>query len=98
MSQEDAADPRFRQVARNGGGLVVAEVAPDGPAYGKLFAASENQGGPDIILQVNGTAVRSRSEFRTALSHVKTGDIVDLLVYRNGPDGWAQQFVRIKAR
>jgi serine protease Do len=80
VSQEDAADPRLRAVARNGGGLVVTDVSPDGPAYQRLTPQGTN-GGPDIILKVNGQPVRTRTEFRTALRDAKPGDIVTLIVY-----------------
>ena len=96
LSQEDAA--QVRPVARNGGGLAVTEVAPDGPAFQKL-RAQDAQGAPDIILQVNGTAVRNRAEFNTAMAKVQPGEIVDLVVLRQvQSDAWGQFFVRVKAR
>jgi serine protease Do len=96
LSQEDAGDPSLRAVARAGGGLVVTDVSPDGPAYQRLFDASS--GSPDIILKVNGQATRTRAEFRAALAGVKTGDIVTVIVLSRGPDGWAQRVVRVRAR
>ena len=96
LSQEDAA--QVRPVARNGGGLAVTEVAPDGPAFQKL-RAQDAQGAPDIILQVNGTPVRNRAEFNTAMAKVQPGEIVDLVVLRQvQSDAWGQFFVRVKAR
>jgi serine protease Do len=99
VSQEDAADSRLRLVARNGGGLMIAEVSPDGPAADKLIAQGE-QGGPDIIVKVNDVQVRTRTEFRAALAKVKSGDVVELVVLRRQPDGsgWAPQFVRLRAQ
>jgi serine protease Do len=96
VSQEDAA--QVRPVARNGGGLAVTEVAPDGPAFQKL-RAQDAQGAPDIILQVNGTPVRNRAEFNAAMAKVQPGEIVDLVVLRQvQSDAWTQFFVRVKAR
>jgi serine protease Do len=98
VSQEDLASAQLKLAQRNGGGLVVTDVTPDGPAYGRLVPAG-TQGGPDIILQVNGAPVRTRADLATALAKVRPGDVVDLLVLRQTPDdGWAQQFVRIRAR
>jgi serine protease Do len=96
LSQEDAREPTLRAVARAGGGLVVTDVSPDGPAYQKLSDAAS--GGPDIILKVNGQPTRTRAEFRAALASVKSGDIITLAVLSRGPDGWQQRVVRIRAR
>ncbi|HEV8264531.1 MAG TPA: Do family serine endopeptidase [Gemmatimonadales bacterium] len=96
LSQEDAQEPGLRVVARAGGGLVVTDVSPDGPAFEKL--ADATNGVPDIILKVNGAPTRTRAEFRTALAAVKSGDIVTLTVLHRFPDGWQQQIVRLRAR
>src|SRR5467141_1994117 len=80
VSQEDASEPQLKPVAKNGGGLVVTEVSPDGPAYGRVVPQGTN-GGPDVILKVNGQPVRTRAEFRAALRDVKSGDIVTLIAY-----------------
>jgi serine protease Do len=95
LTQEDARDPQLRIVARSGGALVVTQVSPDGPAYQRL--ADPQSGGPDIILKVNGTAVRSRAEFRQVMKGVKKGDIVTLTVLSRTPDGWQQRVVRLRA-
>ena len=95
LSQEDAREPTLRAVARSGGGLVVTEVDPDGPAYQEL--ADPSNGGPDIILKVNGQPTRTRTEFRAALAGAKSGDIVTLTVLsRLSPTRWQQRVVRIK--
>jgi serine protease Do len=96
LSQEDAREPTLRAVARAGGGLVVTDVSPDGPAYQKLADAAS--GGPDIILKVNGQPTRTRAEFRAVLASVKSGDIITLTALSRGPDGWQQRVVRIRAR
>ena len=95
LSQENSRDQDLRQVMRSGGGLVVSQVSPDGPAYQRLSDAS--QGYPDIILKVNGTQTASRAELRQALSRVKHGEIVTLTVLSSTPDGWQQRVVRLRA-
>ncbi|MBI1967667.1 MAG: trypsin-like peptidase domain-containing protein [Gemmatimonadetes bacterium] len=92
VAPEDATDRSLRAVRQAGGGLVVTGVSPDGPAYGKL--AGPGPGGPDVILKVNGTPVRTRAEFRAALRGLKAGDIVSLLVFNVAAQG--QGVVRIK--
>jgi serine protease Do len=99
LSAEDARDPRFRPVMRNGGGLIVTDVSPDGPAYRRLVTADD--GGPDIIVAVNGKPTRTRQELREALKSVKRGDIVTLRVLtrsRDAPDGWAGRIVNLRAQ
>src|SRR6059036_1618641 len=95
LSQENLRDPDLRQVMRSGGGLIVSQVSPDGPAYQRLSDAS--QGYPDVILKVNGVATGSRAELRRALAGVKKGDIVTLMVLSSTPDGWQQRVVRLRA-
>ena len=95
LSQENLRDPDLRQVMRSGGGLIVSQVSPDGPAYHHLSDAS--QGYPDVILKVNGVATGSRAELRRALAGVKKGDIVTLMVLSSTPDGWQQRVVRLRA-
>src|SRR5881394_1291190 len=52
LTQDDAQNPRLKPVIDRGGGLVITDVAPDGPAYQRLRAADE-PGGPDIVVAVN---------------------------------------------
>jgi len=96
LSQENARDPSLRAVMRSGGGLVVAQVSPDGPSYAHLV--DDSQGYPDIILKVNGEPTRTRAELRQALSGVKSGQIVTLTVLSSTPDGWQQRIVRVRAK
>ena len=100
LTADDQQDPRFRQVMQQGGGLVVTDVSPDGPAFQRLSAA-DDQGGPDVIVKVNGTPTRNRAEFREALSKVRHGDIVTLQVLTpdsSSPAGWTGRVVRLRAR
>src|SRR5437667_5389280 len=100
LTQDDARDARLRPVLERGGGLVVKDVAPDGPAFQRL-QSSDDPGGPDIVVAVNGTPTRNRSAFRDALKNVKQGDVVTLQVLSRSPDtadGWAGRVVRIRAR
>ncbi|HEY3219703.1 MAG TPA: Do family serine endopeptidase [Gemmatimonadales bacterium] len=95
LSQESARDQDLREVMRAGGGLIVSQVSADGPAYQRLFEAS--QGYADIILKVNGIQTGSRAALRQALAGVKHGDIVTLTVLFTTPDGWQQRIVRLRA-
>jgi serine protease Do len=96
LSQENARDQSLRAVMRSGGGLVVSQVSPDGPSYGRLVDASS--GYPDIILKVNSQQVRTRADLHRALAGVKKGDIVTLTVLSSTPDGWQQRIVRERAQ
>ena len=60
-------------------GALVTDVKAGGPSYGELVGP--DQGGPDIILEVEGTPVRSPADLRKALSAQKPGTIVSLRVY-----------------
>ena len=97
LSQENVRDPDLLQVMRSGGGLIVSQVSPDGPAYQRLSDASSGYSNPDIILKVNGVATGSRAELRRALAGVKKGDIVTLTVLYSTADGWQQRIVRLRA-
>src|SRR5213082_2367144 len=100
LTRDDAQNPRFKPVIQRGGGLVITDVAPDGPAYQRLRAA-DDPGGPDIVVAVNGVPTRTRAALGEALRKVKPGDVVTLQVLsRTGDssDGWLGQVVRIRAR
>jgi len=60
-------------------GLVVSDVQEGGPSWGKVFGP--DQGGPDVILQVNDQRVRTREDFQRALRAVRNGEVVQLNVY-----------------
>ena len=100
LTQDDAQNPRLKPVIDRGGGLVITDVAPDGPAYQRL-RSSDDPGGPDVIVAVNAVPTRTRGALREALRKVKAGDVVTLQVLtRTGDraDGWLGQVVRIRAR
>src|SRR5207302_1542246 len=101
LSQDDRQDTRLSAVfTQAGGGMVVTEVSPDGPAYGRLSSADD--GAPDIIVSVNGTPTRTRAAFREALRKGKSGNIVTLRVMTRTGDpasnGWSSRIVRLRAR
>ena len=60
-------------------GVLVTEVAPGGPSYGEV--AEPETGGPDIILELEGKAVKTPADLRQALREYKAGDIVSLRIY-----------------
>lgn len=61
-------------------GLIVTDVTPGGPAY-DVLVDDPQRGGPDIILSVEGKAVRSEADLRKALQAEKPGSIVTLRVF-----------------
>jgi serine protease Do len=73
-------------------GLIVTDVKPGGPSWGEL--ADPDGGGPDIILEVEGKAVKTPAELRQSLSSMKAGDIVSVRVYN--PQAKARRIERIK--
>jgi serine protease Do len=60
-------------------GAVVTAVDPSGPAADQI--ASPDQGGPDVIVSVEGTAIRSPADLTAALRSAGHGSIVELVVY-----------------
>ncbi len=89
VSREDAA--RF-QLSAEQRGLLVTEVKPGGPSWGEL--ADADRGGPDIILEIEGKAVKTTAELRQSIAGMKAGDIVSLRVYN--PQAKARRVERIK--
>jgi len=61
-------------------GLIVTNVTPGGPAW-QVLADDPQRGGPDVILSVEGKAVRTESDLRRALQGEKPGSIVTLRIY-----------------
>jgi serine protease Do len=60
-------------------GVVVLDVTDVSPAAGRLL--TPDAGGPDVILSVEGTAVRTPQELRSVLARYRSGDIVTLRVH-----------------
>jgi serine protease Do len=75
----DAATARQLQLPSDVKGVIVTDVDEGSSASSHL--ATPETGGPDVILSVEGTAVRSPEELRAALGQVKAGEIVTLRVY-----------------
>ncbi|HJR15768.1 MAG TPA: Do family serine endopeptidase [Gemmatimonadales bacterium] len=75
----DPAAARQFELTPEQRGLVVTDVTPGGPAHGEV--AEPENGGPDILLSVEGRSVRDIGELRQALKSYKAGDIVTLRLY-----------------
>jgi S1-C subfamily serine protease len=75
----EAAEARQFDLPSDQRGLLVTGVTPGGPSYGEV--ADPNAGGPDIILELEGKAVRTPSDIREALKGFKAADIVSLRIY-----------------
>jgi serine protease Do len=74
-------------------GLIVTDVTPGGPAWEVLFDDPQ-RGGPDIILSIEGKAVRNEADLRKALQSEKTGSIVSLRIFN--PRAQTRRVERIK--
>ena len=57
----------------------MTDVRAGGPSYGEL--AGPDNGGPDIITEIEGSPVRSPADLQKAISAQKPGTIVSLRVY-----------------
>jgi serine protease Do len=75
----DEDDVRELKLKPDQRGALVTDVKAGGPSYGELV--DPDHGGPDIILEVEGTPVRSPADLRKAISSEKPGTIVSLRVY-----------------
>jgi len=73
-------------------GALVTDVKAGGPSYGELVGP--DQGGPDLIVELEGKPVRSPADLRNALSAQKPGSIVSLRVYN--PRAQSRRVERIK--
>jgi serine protease Do len=60
-------------------GVVVTNVQPDGPAAESI--AGPDNGGPDVIVSLEGKPVRTPQDLRAAMGGFKPGDIVTLRLY-----------------
>ena len=76
VDEDDVQQLRLKADQR---GVVVTDVKAGGPSYGELV--DPDHGGPDIITEVEGTAIHSPADLRKVLSEQKAGSIVSLRVY-----------------
>lgn len=75
-------------------GLVITDVDPAGPAAEKLFDEAGGNG-PDIIVGVNGRAVKTEGELREALRSAGAGKVVSLDIYNARSDSRRMERVRL---
>jgi serine protease Do len=75
----DQDDIQQLQLDPNQRGVIVTDVKAGGPSYGELV--DPDHGGPDVILEIEGTRVRSPADLRRAIDSQKPGSIVSLRVY-----------------
>ena len=98
ITVESLSADDVRHVTSDLRGPVVTDVAADGPAYERIYPPTPG-GGADIILQVNGTRVRTVEEFQHAVHGLQSGQIVTLFVANVSGDGTsARRPVRIRVR
>ena len=95
LSPDDMQDVRLARAHEVGGGMVVTDVSPDSPAYQRLLTQSDN-GGPDIILKVNGQPVRTNAEFRAAVAGAKKGDVLTLVVLNISQQSPRERVLRLR--
>jgi serine protease Do len=81
------------QLPSDARGLVVTDVTPGGPAW-DVLVDDPQRGGPDIILSVEGKAVKTEGELRKALQAEKPGSIVTLRIYN--PRTQSRRVERVK--
>ena len=89
LDQDDIQQLQLRSDQR---GLVVTDVKPGGPSWGEL--TDGDHGGPDIILSIEGKAVKTPAELRKVLDEQKAGSVVSLSIYN--PRAQARRIERIK--
>jgi serine protease Do len=87
----DAA--RELQLPADTRGLIVTSVTPGGPAWEVLFDDPQ-RGGPDIILSIEGKALRTEADLRKALQAEKPGNIVTLRIFN--PRAQSRRVERIR--
>jgi serine protease Do len=60
-------------------GLVVTAVDPDGPAAEQV--ATPDEGGPDVIISIEGRKLQTAADAEAALHGVERGSIVEVVLY-----------------
>ena len=68
------------QLPADARGLVVTDVAPGGAGW-ESNLLDESRGGPDIIVAVEGKAVKTEADLRAALKDQAPGSVVTLRLY-----------------
>jgi S1-C subfamily serine protease len=81
------------QLPADARGLVVTDVTPGGPAWDFLF--DEERGGPDVIVSVEGKAVKTEADLRNVLRSEPPGAVVTLRVYNPRQQGRRVERVRL---
>jgi len=79
VSPLDEDDLRQLKLRADQHGLLVTDVKAGGPSWGELVDG--DHGGPDIILEVEGTPVKTTAELRKVLADQEAGSVVSLRVY-----------------
>ncbi len=87
MAQEYELNPDVR-------GLLVTEVDPNGPSYQVLLPPEA--GGPDVIQEVEGTAIRTESDLKRALKEAGKGAIVSIKVYNGQSEQSRVERIRLE--
>jgi serine protease Do len=93
VSPLTAAATRELQLPADVRGVLVTDVDDASPAAGRLF--TPRTGGPDVILSVEGQAVTTPDELRTALRSANAGDIVTLRIYNGQAKNRRVERVRV---
>jgi serine protease Do len=88
----DSSDVDQLQLKSGQRGLIVTAVKAGGPSWGELVDG--DHGGPDIILSVEDTPVKTAADLRKVLADQKPGAVVSLRVYN--PRAQSRRVERIK--
>jgi serine protease Do len=96
ISVEALGSDDVRNLASDMRGPVVTDVDDDGPAFQKVFPPAG--GSADVILQVNGTRVRTPEELQRAVHGLQAGQIASLYVANVSGSASTRRMVRIRVR
>jgi serine protease Do len=77
-------------------GVLVTDVEDGGPAFQRI--ASPDEGGPEIILQINDMRVRTPDDFKRALRAAPAGSVVQLRVMNLAANAKPTRIVNIRSR
>ena len=92
----DAATAQQLQLPSDVRGVIVTDV-DEGTSASSHLATPDN-GGPDVILSVEDTPVRTPEELRAVLGHAKSGEVVSLRVYNVPSKSRRIERVRLTAK